>query len=346
MFMQVINFSIININSMLLSLNSYKGCEKMIYEILEPQLNLKVMVFNSISIKKVSLLALFILSSLSNYCQNEADKLLDNELAGLTNYTSATFKATRIVNGQSIERMPAGQLDFRIHHRFGVLNSGAYNLWGLDNASTFFSLEYGITNWIMAGAGRESAGKTFDGFFKFSILRQSTGKRNMPVSLSFYSSMDVNTLQHPEATHTYFFFNRLDFIDQILIARKFGERFSVQLSPTFLHRNFVPTTNDPNDLWALGVGGRFKLTKRMSVNAEYFYIRKPMPDQMSTTIYDPLSLGIDIETGGHVFQLIFTNSLSMTEKGFIGETSGKWSKGDIHFGFNISRVFTLSHHKK
>jgi hypothetical protein len=125
------------------------------------------------------------------------------------------------------------------------------------------------------------------------------------------------------------------------VARKFNERLSLQLTPSYLHQNLVETELDPNDLFALGAGSRFKLTKRVSLNIEYFYIFRPDEKYMSTTLYNPLSIGLDIETGGHVFQIITTNSLGMRENGFIGNTTGSWMKGDIHFGFNISRVFQI-----
>jgi hypothetical protein len=292
----------------------------------------------------LSLLSLLTFS-ISTFCQDDLQKLLDSETGEETNYVSATFKSSRILNGQSIERMPAGQLDARFHHRFGQLNTGAYNLWGLDQANIFFSVEYGFTNWFMAGLGRESSGKDYEGFAKFSILRQSTGKVNMPVSVSWFSSLDISTLKHPEIKGPFYFSNRLNYVHQILIARKFNEDLSIQVMPTYVHRNIVPTALDPNDLWSVGIGGRMKITSRMSINAEYYYIQKPFNNFMSTKLENPLSLGIDLETGGHVFTFIFTNSLSMIEKGFIGETTGRWSKGDIHFGFNISRVFTLTKRK-
>jgi hypothetical protein len=134
--------------------------------------------------------------------------------------------------------------------------------------------------------------------------------------------------------------NKLFFFQIILCRTGTYQEFSVQLTPSYVHRNLVATELDPNDIWAVGAGGRMKLSKRISLNAEYFYMVN-QKTYMSQTIYNPLSVGIDIETGGHVFQLIFTNSLAMIEKGFIGETTGSWGKGDIHFGFNISRVFTL-----
>jgi hypothetical protein len=256
-------------------------------------------------------------------------------------YTSATFKATRIMNGHSIERMPEGQLDFRIHHRFGRLNSGAYELWGLDQANIHFSLEYGITDWLMVGVGRGTYEKTYDSFVKLSLLRQSSGARMMPVSVTFLSGLYLNSLRWEDESREYRFAHRLEFVNQLLIARKFNQSISLQIMPTHLHRNLVPTELDPNDLFALGVGGRIKLTSRISFNAEYYYTFRPENNLLSTPLHNPLALGFDIETGGHVFQLVFTNSLAMTEHGMIGNTTGNWTDGDIHFGFNISRVFML-----
>lgn len=245
------------------------------------------------------------------------------------------------MNGHSIERMPPGQLDFRISHRFGTLNSGAYNLWGLDQSNVHFSLEYGIFNWMMIGVGRGTYEKTFDGFTKFSILRQSTGARVIPVSLSLFTSAALKSVKWADPSRTNYFSSRLSYTTQVLIARKISQGFSFQLTPTFVHRNLVATELDPNDLFAVGAGGRIKLLKRISLNAEYYYLVNANNKFMSQPVYNPLSVGFDVETGGHVFQIILTNSLAMIEKGFIGETTGRWKHGDIHLGFNISRVFTL-----
>jgi hypothetical protein len=244
------------------------------------------------------------------------------------------------MNGHSVEKMPAGQLDFRVSHRFGYINSGAYNFFGLDQSNMHISLEYGFLKWFMAGIGRASFEKTYDAFGKFSILRQSTGAKEMPVSLSIVENVALKTLKSPDSVRKEYFSSRLTYTTQLLVARKFNQYFSFQITPSYVHRNMVATTLDYNDLFAVGAGGRFKLAKRISFNGEYYYLVNPKTD-MSQRIYDPLSLGFDIETGGHVFQLIFTNSLGMTEKSFIGETTGSWRKGDIHFGFNISRVFTF-----
>jgi hypothetical protein len=273
--------------------------------------------------------------------QDDLMDLLNENTKPETVFTTATFKSTRIMNGHSIERMPSGQLDFRISHRFGTINSGAYEFFGLDQSNIHFGLEYGITDWVMIGIGRASYEKTYDGFVKFSVLRQSSGAKTMPVSLSVFSSIAVNSLKWTDTERTNYFSSRLSYASQVLIARKINQTFSFQLTPSYVHRNLVPTELDPNDLFAIGAGGRMKLSRRISLNAEYYYVINANNTYMSQPIYNPLSVGFDIETGGHVFQLIFTNSLGMIEKSFIGETSGQWIHGDIHFGFNISRVFTL-----
>ncbi len=271
----------------------------------------------------------------------DLETLLEEQMEPSTNYVTATFKATRILNGHSIERMPEGQLDFRISHRFGRINEGPYEFFGLDQASTHLSLEYGILDWLMIGLGRGTFEKTVDGFVKISLLRQSTGKRNVPLSISWMSGIYINGLRWIQPEQDNQFVQRLEYVHQLLVARKFGPRISLQITPSYLHRNLVKTVEDPNDLFAIGAGSRIKITKRISFNAEYFYVFKPDPSTLSSPIYDPLSFGIDIETGGHVFQLIFTNAVAMTENGFLGQTTGQWLEGDIHFGFNISRVFQL-----
>jgi hypothetical protein len=293
--------------------------------------------------RRLSLAFIFVLAPFTIFAQEDLLNLLNENTPKEINFTTATFKSTRIINGHSIEKMAPGQLDVRISHRFGTINTGAYNLFGLDQSNVHFSFEYGIFKWLMIGVGRGTYEKTFDGFSKFTLLRQSSGAKVMPVSLSLLTSVALKSLKWTDPTRSNYFSSRLTYVGQILIARKISPGFSIQLTPSYIHRNLVATELDPNDLLAIGAGGRMKLTKRLSLNAEYYYLANPKI-YMSQQVYNPLSIGIDIETGGHVFQLLFTNSLAMIEKGFIGETTGSWRKGDIHFGFNISRVFTLKKH--
>jgi len=291
------------------------------------------------TIKKI--LWLFVLACLVQLtAAQDIDQLLEEAAGSSTDYVSATFKSTRIINGHSVERMPEGQLDFRISHRFGQLNMGAYNLWGLDQANVHFSLEYGIKDWIMVGAGRGTYEKAFDGFLKFSITRQSKGEKVMPVSVSYLTTAAINTLKW-EKEGSLNFWDRVTYVHQLLIARKFNERFSFEINPAYIHYNFVQTELDPNDIWAIGAGARFKLTSRFSLNGEYYYVIPPEEDHRSAEVRNALAIGVDIETGGHVFTVMLTNSLAMIEKGFINETTGDWRDMGIHLGFNISRVFAI-----
>lgn len=284
---------------------------------------------------------------ITNFCfaQDTTDisKMLEEELKAneknKTFYTTATFKTTRLIDGHSVENTAPGVLDFKISHRFGTIggvNGGAYNFFGLDIARMRMGFDYGITNTLMIGIGRSTSLKTYDAFFKWKILRQSTGKRKMPVTVSYVPTIGLITFRD---TATYkFFSNRINFTHQLLIGRKFSEGLSLQLMPTVIHRNY-PVDNGPNDVFAIGIGGRQKLSKRTSFNVEYYYQIPKYRVPGSTNV---LSLGFDIETGGHVFQLHLTNSSSMTESNFITGNTGSWGKGDILFGFNISRVFTIS----
>jgi len=267
---------------------------------------------------------------------------LESEVIGdsknITNYTTATFKTTRLINGHTVENAGKGVLDVKISHRFGKLNAGGYELFGLDNATMRMGLDYGISRWLMVGFGRSTFQKTFDAFFKMKLLRQSSGKRKMPITLSYVPTIALKTLKFDDPNRKNYFSSRLFYSHQLIIGRKFSEGTSLQIMPSFLHRNLVKLAKEPNDLFALGIGGRQKLTKRLSINAEYYYLH---PDYKLTGTTNSLSIGFDIETGGHVFQLHFTNSQGMSERTFISETSGDWAKGDIYFGFNISRVFTV-----
>ncbi len=254
-------------------------------------------------------------------------------------YVTGTFKATRVINMQTVEAPAAGALNVLIQHRFGQLNSGAYNFFGLDNATLRLGLEYGITNTLSVGIGRSSDQKTFDGYIKYKLLRQTQGARSMPVTMDLLGTISNYTQHYPDKAYLNANY-RTAYSTQLLIARKFSSHFSFQLAPTWLHYNLVPTTEDHNDVFALGAGARMKITNRMSINAEYNYL--PSNQLPSLGLHDSFSLGWDIETGGHVFQLVFSNSQGMTESQYIGQTTGRWSKGDIYFGFNLSRVFNLT----
>lgn len=286
----------------------------------------------------VLLFGWLLLSATTVKAQDDLLSLLGDE-ENKKEFVKNAFKATRVITGQSMEQVAAGVLDFRILHRFGRLNEGAYGAYGLDQATIRFGLDYGISNRIMIGVGRSSNRKELDGFIKYRMIWQGKGKGSIPFSVILISGVTKDGLKWADPDRDNYYTSRLSYYHQMLIGRKFSDAFSLQLMPTVLHRNLVPTTEDNHDIYSLGIGTRLKLTRRIAINAEYFY---NLPNQLGASNTDALSLGFDIETGGHVFQLHFTNALGMNERALIADTDGKWDKGDIHFGFNISRVFTLS----
>ena len=259
-------------------------------------------------------------------------------------YTSATFKGSRLINGHSIKTKKKKELEFIISHRFGTLNSGAREFWGLDESNIRLALEYGLTDFVNIGLGRSSFEKTFDWFLKYKFLRQRTGEKPIPISAVFFSSMAVSTLE-TASDREMDFADRTSYTFQLLIARKFTSNFSFQIMPTFIHTNLVTFSDDNNDIFSIGAGGRYKITPSVSINLEYYYQVNPNQFQNGTIgredYHNSIALGVDIETGGHVFQILFTNSRSVVEKGFISETTGDFWSGDIHLGFNITRTFQL-----
>lgn len=271
--------------------------------------------------------------------------LLANESTDGPQTVEALFKATRVINGHSVKQLKKGELDFRISHRFGRVNSGAYEFFGLDQSNIHLSLEYGLLDRLMVGIGRGTYEKTVDAFARYNITNQQTGKGAFPLTISYLSTIETIGLKWSDPTRTNYFSSRLSFTQQLLIARKFS-KVTLQMMPTLVHRNLVPTVMDQNDLFAMGIAGRYKLANRLALNCEYYYVVRPIPQRTSQKMYNPLSIGFDIETGGHVFQIVLTNSQGMREGGFIGKTTGSWLNGDIHLGFNISRVFTLDSKKK
>lgn len=267
--------------------------------------------------------------------QDSLLKQLEMEVEPIKEKVSGTFKGTRLINGHSVEMRENGVLDFLISHRFGRINSGAYSFFGLDESNIRFGLDYAFTDRLTLGLGRNSFQKVYDGLLKYKLLWQQSGIKNIPLSLVYFTNISVNTLKRSELPMS--LKHRLGFNHQLLISRKFNELLSIQFTPTFIHRNLVPTQTEKNDVYAMGFGGRYKITPSTSLNVEYFYRFGDSPEDT----FNPIAIGFDIETGGHVFQLHLTNAQSMTETGFIPATTGDFFGGDLHFGFNISRNFQL-----
>ena len=273
---------------------------------------------------------LFISISVSLHSQEDLLGLIDDNPK--TTPVMATFKATRIVNAQSIEMPKPRILEFVILHRFGSMANGAYDLFGMDEAVIRFDLEYGFSDRLSIGIGRSSLNKTYDIFSKLKIVDQRTGHRSFPVSLVLFTKMEIETIMKDMDMQ-----DRYTYDVQFLLAKKLNRSLSLQLMPTFIHRNLVETHNDHHDLISLGIGGRIKMTRRTSINFDTFF---PI-GKRGETYKQGWGIGYDIETGGHVFQLMVTNARGSFESEYIENASGAFEDLNLYLGFNISRAFYL-----
>jgi Membrane bound beta barrel domain (DUF5777) len=288
----------------------------------------------------LSILTLF--SQKMNAQSSLLDELGKDEVT--TEYAKYSFKTNRVINLHSLESTAAGVMDFKMSHRFNPVNNGLYDLFGLDGAQQRFGFDFGVTDDLTVGVNRNSYKKAVDGFVKYRILRQSTGKVNMPITLALMTSAALETQKFDVPTRENYFSSRMFYTTQMIIGRKFNENFTLELVPTYVHRNLVSQSIEKNDVYALGAGGRVRLTKRISLTGEYMYV---FANQLLPEFKNMMSLGFDIETGGHVFQLHFTNAPSMSEYSFTTQNDTDFfANNGIRFGFNVSRVFTLWDAKK
>jgi Membrane bound beta barrel domain (DUF5777) len=283
-----------------------------------------------------------VLSAFTAFSQSDSldlDAILQQQQSSnpVKSYTYATFKGTKIINGHSIEAPGAGILQFIIYHRFTELSGGAYEFFGLDGARVRMGFDYGISRRLSIGVGRTSDQKTYDGYAKYKFLMQTTDN-SMPVSVVGLVGSSIRTTR--ELSKDYLTFaHRVSYLYQGMIARKFSPSLSLQLTPTVVYTNLTNTTQDKNLLMTMGWGARLKVSKRTAINLEHF---AKLPNQTSSNITNVVALGVDIETGGHVFQLHVTNTQGMIEELFIPFNTNVISKGNVNIGFNISRVFTVN----
>ena len=255
-------------------------------------------------------------------------------------YVQSTFTSSRLASGQTIEGPAKNELVIFISHRFGSVKNGFYDMFGLDQATTRLGAEYGITDRFSAGFGRSTYYKTFDWYAKYRIIQQATGTGGMPFSLALLSSMSIYSLKWADENEkeAYNFMHRMSFAHQVLIATKLNKTFSFQFMPSFAHKNLVEKESDPSDMFFLGVGGKLRLSRALSFNIEYYYfVNRPGTERFT----HPLAIGLNIDTGGHIFQLVFSNSQPWFESGYLTETKGKWLDGDIYFGFHLQRKFSF-----
>lgn len=253
------------------------------------------------------------------------------------------FRSTRIINLHSVESLRAGDLEFKISHRFGEFSSGVNQFWGLDQAQIRLALEYGLTENFMFGVGRSSQGKIVDGFAKYRILTQK--KNGSPLSISYLASTAVSTFPDREDRERNLT-QRLSFANQIIFSSKLHERFALQLSPTLVHQNLVASPEDQNTSFAIGISSKYNLTKVLSLNGEFIPRLSGFDTPSFKENHNSLSIGMGINTRGHFFEFHLTNSFPMIEQGFITQTTGNWADGNIHLGFNIVRDFRIHRPKK
>ncbi len=281
-------------------------------------------------IKQISVLAFLLLSALV-FAQ---DDLLDGLDIEEDNDVTSTWKSLKVVNFETTKLVAPKEFQLVISHRFGSVDNGIDDLFGLDNAVTRFQFVYGLTDWMHIEASRSGFNKTYQIASKFKLKTQE--KEGFPLSIALFTAMDANTQLDKVIYPKLEFIDRLGYTTQFIIARKISKRLSAQISPTLFQQNFVPVDSQDNLQYALGLGARYKLTNRWSINADYGHHLNRSSDN---PFVNPLSIGVDLETGGHVFQMHFTNSQPMLTNGFLSQGTGDWSDGRFFFGFNLVRVF-------
>ena len=286
---------------------------------------------------KIAVTALLLVAFTTVNAQDELMKELDS-VPKEKEVASAAFKGLQICNMQSTKLPAQGEFYFLVTHRFGDLKNGINNFFGLDNAFTKLGGIYGATDWLSLSVSRHTYQKTFEFAIKYRLANQQID--GFPVTIVGYNTMDINSELNTDLYPGLKFNNRLAFTTQLLVSRKFSNSFSAELAGIFVHKNLYDALYEQKDVYLVGAGTRYKIAKRLSLNLDYA-VRVNLPEETQSIYQNPLTLGLDIETGGHVFQLHMTNSTGMTERTFINETTGEWGKGNIRFGFNVSRVFTV-----
>mgnify|MGYP003599314257 FL=1 len=277
---------------------------------------------------------------------NAQDDLLSEIDTTATDVTvESAFKSLKIVNLESTKLAAKGDFYFIVAHRFGFIDKGFDDFFGLDNANTQLKFLYGVNDWLTVHIGRSGFQETYDLAAKYRLYAQK--ENGFPVTIVGFNSVAINSELKEEDYPNLKFENRLSYVAQVLISRKFSDKLSLEIAPSVFHENTLRDILDENNAvilpnpqdntqFAVGLGGRYKLTSRWSVNVDY---AAHLNRASQSNYKNPLSIGVDLETGGHVFQMHFTNAQAMHETGYLGQTVGDWSKGEIAFGFNLVRVF-------
>ncbi|MFT4668708.1 MAG: hypothetical protein ACI840_000408 [Ulvibacter sp.] len=288
---------------------------------------------------------IFLLFPILLFSQDDLLNDLESDVV-LDNTAIAIFKGLKVVNFESTKLASKKDLFLVVAHRFGSVKYGFDDFFGLDNAVTQIKFIYGVNEWLNIGVARSSFMKKYGVHAKYRLLQQ--GRDGFLMSVVGYNLVTANTSLDKDQFPNIEFNDRLTYTSQILLSRKFSESFSFLIAPTYIHENLATRSrevmgngttinhDEDHNQFALGFGGRYKLAKRWSVNIDYgLHLNR----NKNSSFRNPLSVGIDLETGGHVFQMHFTNAQAMFEEGYLVNAQGNWSEGDIFFGFNLSRVF-------
>ncbi|HEY0091398.1 MAG TPA: DUF5777 family beta-barrel protein [Flavobacterium sp.] len=262
----------------------------------------------------------------------QEDLLAEFDSVPTNQKVESAFKALKIVNIESTKLASKGDLYFVVAHRFGSVKDGFEGFFGLDNANTQLKFLYGVKEWLTVSVARSEL--AYDLSAKYLLKSQQSN--GFPVTIVGFNSLAFNNTLRPSTYPKMTFKDRMIYVTQLLVSRKFTDKFSFELAPTYFHENFVTNDDQSNSQYAIGLGGRYKITSRWSINMDY----AAHLNRADSSIYkNPLSIGVDLETGGHVFQMHFTSSQGIHEAGYLSGTQGDWTTGNVFFGFNLLRVF-------
>ncbi len=282
---------------------------------------------------KKKYLFLLLLIPFITFSQEDLLEDLEND-AVVDKSVTSTFEGLKIINIESTKVAGKGDFYFLIAHRFGSIKDGVKELFGLDGATIKFSFFYGITDKLQLGAARSEFRKTYDLNAKYKIAKQVTD--GFPFTITNFSSIGIDTNLDKDILPGLEFENRLTYLSELLISRKFNDELSLQIAPIFIHENLVKNSNQDNSQFALALAGSYQISKSISITGEFV----PHFNRISNSDFkDVVSLGIDWEVGGHIFQLMLTNSQQLNDTHYVTNATGDWSDGDIYFGFNLYRVF-------
>lgn len=309
---------------------------------------------------KKYLLVILLLVSIAVRAQNgigakdtlSTDSLLNSLSANnKSEPVNAAFKSTHVILTETPETNKKNNLNFLVVHRFGDIGStegGGKTLWGLDNSSDIYiGFEYGLTNNLDIDFGRSKYEQLIEAGLKYNFLQQ-TSDNSIPVAIKLLAHIGLKPY-HVNTNVFDDYSNRLNYFYQLIIARKFSSRLSLQVAPSFLRNNlpFPYLEGNEQNIFSLSASGRFKITKRMGIVVDYAHPFSSFRDHSSSPkFYDPSGVGFEVETGGHVFTLNLTNAQAISPINYLSDTESKWTKGQYRLGFTITRIFDLNHSHK